>query len=130
MNLFEKVLSQQHYSGYEGHDGNGMVGGRWCGGYIEKTIEDLEVEVEEGSGTYYVYFDVDAIYEYSDDESTNWSDSSIIIEDVRLLEITDAESLSDAEKDEIVKKAEDMLREKPEDYINESVFYNDGDYYD
>lgn len=124
MNLFEKVL-RKHYSGYEGHDGNGMIGGHWCGGSVEKNIDEVEVEVEEGSGTYYVYFDVDAVYEYSDDESTNWSDSSIIIEDVRLLEITGAEKLTEAEKDEVIKKAEDMLREKPEDYINESVFYDD-----
>lgn len=128
MNLFEKVLSR--YSGYEGHDGNGMVGGRWYGGSVEKTVEGVEVEVEEASGTYYVYFDVDAIYEYSEDESTNWSGSEIIIEDVRRPEITGADSLTPSEKDEIIKKAEDMLREKPEDYISVSVFDDDGDYYD
>lgn len=70
----------EYTSGRVPNDGNGRVGGSWSSARNNGEYEK-EVEVEYNSEYYLVYLSVDAELYYENDESTNWCDYSVDIDE-------------------------------------------------
>lgn len=70
----------KYTSGRVPNDGNGRVGGSWSSARNNGEYEK-EVEVEYNSEYYLVYLSVDAELYYENDESTNWCDYSVDIDE-------------------------------------------------
>lgn len=70
----------EYTSGRVPNDGNGRVGGSWSSARNNGEYEK-EVEVEYNSEYYLVYLSVDAELYYENDESTNWCEYSVDIDE-------------------------------------------------
>ena len=70
----------KYTSGRVPNEGNGRVGGSWYAAHNNKEYEK-EVEVEYNSEYYLVYLSVYAELSYGSDESTDWSDYDIDIDE-------------------------------------------------
>lgn len=70
----------EYTSGRVPNDGNGRVGGSWSSARNNREYEK-EVEVEYNSEYYLVYLSVDAELYYENDESTNWCEYSVDIDE-------------------------------------------------
>lgn len=70
----------EYTSGRVPNDGNGRVGGSWSSARNNGEYEK-EVEVEYNSEYYLVYLSVNAELYYENDESTNWCDYSVDIDE-------------------------------------------------
>ena len=70
----------EYTSGRVSNDGNGRVGGSWSSARNNGKYEK-EVEVEYNSEYYLVYLSVVAELYYENDESTNWSDYGVEIDE-------------------------------------------------
>lgn len=70
----------EYTSGRVPNDGNGRVGGSWSSARNNGEYEK-EVEVEYNSEYYLVYLSVDAELYYENDESTNWCEYGVDIDE-------------------------------------------------
>lgn len=70
----------EYTSGRVPNDGNGRVGGSWSSARNNGEYEK-EVEVEYNSEYYLVYLSVDAELYYENDESTNWCEYNVDIDE-------------------------------------------------
>lgn len=70
----------KYSSGRVPNDGNGRVGGNWSSAHNSGEYEK-EIEVEYNSEYYLVYLSVDAELYYENDESTNWCDYGVDIDE-------------------------------------------------
>lgn len=70
----------EYSSGRVPNDGNGRVGGSWSSAHNSGEYEK-EIEVEYNSEYYLVYLSVDAELYYENDESTNWCDYGVDIDE-------------------------------------------------
>lgn len=70
----------EYTSGRVPNDGNGRVGGSWSSARNNGEYEK-EIEVEYNSEYYLVYLSVNAELYYENDESTNWCDYSVDIDE-------------------------------------------------
>lgn len=70
----------EYSSGRVPNDGNGRVGGSWSSAHNSGEYEK-EVEVEYNSEYYLVYLSVDAELYYENDESTNWCEYGVDIDE-------------------------------------------------
>lgn len=70
----------EYSSGRVPNDGNGRVGGSWSSAHNSGEYEK-EIEVEYNSEYYLVYLSVDAELYYENDESTNWCEYGVDIDE-------------------------------------------------